>query len=92
MMKKKTWIVASLILFAVWISLSGKFEVKFILYGGITSVVAGGIHACRCIHGGDYCGMRNLCVGYTQNDLILPFYGRNRKNIVQSILSIQYIK
>lgn len=43
MMNKKTWIVASLILFAVWISLSGKFEVKFILYGGITSVIAGGI-------------------------------------------------
>ncbi|MGN0732697.1 MAG: Na+/H+ antiporter subunit E [Emergencia sp.] len=44
-MKKRTWIAASVLLFAIWIFLSGRFEVKFLMYGAAASVLAGWIFA-----------------------------------------------
>lgn len=40
-MRKNTWIIASILLFAIWIFLSGRFEVKYLMYGAVASVLAG---------------------------------------------------
>ena len=34
-MKKRTWIVASVLLFSIWVFLSGRFEGKFLMYGAV---------------------------------------------------------
>lgn len=40
-MNIKTWVKSTIFLFVLWICLSGRFETKFIIYGIVTSVVAG---------------------------------------------------
>ena len=44
-MKKRTWIVASVLLFSIWVFLSGRFEGKFLMYGAVASVLAGWLFA-----------------------------------------------
>lgn len=44
-MNLKTWIKSSILLFILWICLSGRFEIRFIIYGLVTAATAGYIFA-----------------------------------------------
>lgn len=44
-MRKRTWFGATALFFAIWVALSGRLEIKFLLYGGVAAILAGWIFA-----------------------------------------------
>lgn len=44
-MRKRTWFGATAIFFAMWVALSGRLEIKFLLYGAAAAILAGWIFA-----------------------------------------------